>query len=204
MKYYILLIVVVLGIIVAGCTTPTGIEKDPAMMEKKDVMVKDNPGDVMIKDDAVAEDTSDSMMEKSGYTGKILAGTEQTPYREFNQADYELALKENKDIYLIGAKGIIFDELPYFMPGFEKERIKKKLKFICLCDRKEVQNKLVKKPFFKCRAFPNGFESNVVVNIFGNKTTIVLWKEKYPTGFLIENKDVAEAFRKWFKFMYAV
>src|SRR3989338_1907559 len=100
MKYYILLIVVVLGIIVAGCTTPTGIEKDPAMMEKKDVMVKDNPGDVMIKDDAVAEDTSDSMMEKSGYTGKILAGTEQTPYREFNQADYELALKENKDIML--------------------------------------------------------------------------------------------------------
>jgi len=47
-----------------------------------------------------------------------------------------------------------------------------------------------------------GFESNAVVNIFGGKVAIVLWKERYPTGFLIENKDVAEAFRKWFRFMY--
>jgi len=111
-------------------------------------------------------------------------------------------LKENKDIYLIGAKGVIFDELPYFMPGFEKQRIKKKLKFIGLWDKKEVRDRIIKKPFFQGKTFPMGFESNAVVNIFGGKVAIVLWKERYPTGFLIENKDVAEAFRKWFRFMY--
>lgn len=95
MKYYYIIPVMVLlgivGIIVAGCTSQNGIEKNPAMMEKEKAMVKE---------EVVPEDApSDSMMEKS-YTGKILAGTEQTPYREFNQADYELALKENKDILL--------------------------------------------------------------------------------------------------------
>lgn len=82
--------VLLVGILAAGCTTQTGIEKIPAMMEKEKVMVKIDP--------AVEDTPSDSMMQK--YTGRILAGTGQTPYREFNQADYELALKENKDILL--------------------------------------------------------------------------------------------------------
>ncbi|MBI2106751.1 hypothetical protein HYT57_02095 [Candidatus Woesearchaeota archaeon] len=108
-------------------------------------------------------------------------------------------LKEGTDILMIGAKGIVFDELPYFMPHFEKDRIKKKLKFIGLWDKKEVRDKLVKKQLFEGKALPSGFDSNTVVNIFGDKVAIVLWKEKSPTGFMIENKDVAESFRKWFK-----
>ena len=42
--------------------------------------------------------SSEAMMKKS-YTGKILAGTT-TQYLDFNQADYEKALKENKKILL--------------------------------------------------------------------------------------------------------
>jgi sugar-specific transcriptional regulator TrmB len=114
-------------------------------------------------------------------------------------------LKEGQDIYLIGAKGIIFRELPYFMPNFERERIRKKLKFNLIYDKKEVKDyeeKVVKRQLFGGKPFPAGFDSNTVVNVFGNKVAIVLWKEKYPTGFLIDNKDVADSFRKWFKFIY--
>jgi len=39
-------------------------------------------------------------MEKSGYTGKMLAGTESTKYLDFNKVDYEKALKEKKKILL--------------------------------------------------------------------------------------------------------
>ena len=111
-------------------------------------------------------------------------------------------LKEDRDIYMIGAKGVIFDELPYFMPHFEKLRIKKKLKFMGIWDKKEVRDKLVKRPLFEGKAFPKGFESNAVVNIFGNKVAIVLWKKEYPVGFMIDNKDVTDSFRKWFGFIY--
>ena len=39
-------------------------------------------------------------------------------------------LKEGKDVYVLGAKGLIFTEMPYFIPNFENERIKKKIKFV--------------------------------------------------------------------------
>ena len=113
-------------------------------------------------------------------------------------------LKEGKEVFVLGAKGMIFKELPYFIPNFEKERIKKKIKFTLIYDKKEVkefEKDIVKRKLFEGKSFPYGFESKSVVNIFGNKVAIVLWKD-YPSGFLIENKDVADSFRKWFEMMY--
>ena len=113
-------------------------------------------------------------------------------------------LKEGKDVYVLGAKGKIFTELPYFIPNFERERIKKKIKFILLYDKQEGKNleeNIVKRHFYEGRVLPKGFESNAVVNVFGNKVAIVLWKE-YPSAFLIENKEVADSFRKWFNLIY--
>ncbi len=111
-------------------------------------------------------------------------------------------LKQNADIYVLGAKGLVFSELEYFMPHFEKERINKKIKWIILCDDKKTMKIMKKRNFIKAKIFPKGFESNGVVNIFGSKTAIVLWKEKYPTGFIIDNKDIADSFRKWFNLIY--
>ena len=114
-------------------------------------------------------------------------------------------LREGKDVYVLGAKGLIFTELPYFIPNFERERIKKKMKFILLYDEQEVKESeehIAKRQFFEGKVLPKGFDSNGVVNIFGNKVAIVLWKEKYPTGFMIDNKDIADAFRKWFELLW--
>ena len=113
-------------------------------------------------------------------------------------------LKEGKDVYVLGAKGMIFKELPYFIPHFEKERIKKKIKFTLIYDKKKIkefEKDVVKRKLFEGKSLPHGFESNSVVNIFGNKVAIVLWKD-YPSGFMIDNKDVADSFRKWFILIY--
>ena len=114
-------------------------------------------------------------------------------------------LKEGKDVFVLGAKGMIFTELPYFIPNFERERMRKKIKFKLIYDKKEVrefEKEKVKRKFFEGRVLPSGFESKSVVNVFGDKTAIVLWKEKYPSAFMIDNRDVAESFRKWFMFIY--
>ncbi len=114
-------------------------------------------------------------------------------------------LKEGKDIYVLGAKGKIFKELPYFIPNFERERIRKKMNFILIYDTKEFkkyEEEVVKRSFYKGRALPQNFESDSVVNIFGDKVAIVLWDERHPSAFMIENKKVADSFRKWFRFMY--
>ena len=114
-------------------------------------------------------------------------------------------LREGKNVYVLGAKGLIFSVLRYYTPNFERERMKKRIKFTLIYDKKEVkkfEKEVVKRKLFEGKSLPEGFEGNSVVNIFGNKVAIVHWKEKYPTGFLIENKDVADSFRKWFKLIY--
>lgn len=112
-------------------------------------------------------------------------------------------LREGQDIYILGAKGIIFSELKYFMPNFERERIKKKIRFIKLYDNSDRATISKNQLLSVGKILPPGSDSDAVVWIFGNKTAIIVWKEKYPSAFLIEKKEVAEAFRKWFQLMYA-
>ena len=81
---------------------------------------------------------------------------------------------------------------------------KKKIKFILAYDKKEVkefEKDVVKRKLFEGKSLPHGFESTSVVNIFGNKVAIVLWKD-YPSAFMIDNKDIADSFRKWFDLIY--
>ena len=111
-------------------------------------------------------------------------------------------LKEGKDIHVLGGKGLIFSELEYFIPHFEKERIKKRIKWKVLCDSEKTREDVSKKRLVEAKTLPKGFDSKGVVNIFGDKVAIVLWEERHPTGFMIENKDIADSFRKWFCLMY--
>jgi len=44
--------------------------------------------------------------------------------------------------------------------------------------------------------------SNAVASIYGNKVAIFSWQGNSPDAFVIDNKEVADSFRKWFEFMY--
>jgi sugar-specific transcriptional regulator TrmB len=114
---------------------------------------------------------------------------------------YEM-LKEGKDIFVLGAKGYIFSDMPYFVDNFEKQRQKKKMRMFCLWDNEEAKKRAERQTLVKGKLLLKGFESKGVVNIFGDKVAIVLWKEKYPSGFLIDNKDIADSYRKWFDLIW--
>ncbi|MBN1157555.1 hypothetical protein JXA85_08095 [Candidatus Woesearchaeota archaeon] len=111
-------------------------------------------------------------------------------------------LKEGKDIRVLGGKGLIFSELEYFIPNFEKKRVRRKMKWIPLWDNEKAKESNANRKLVEGKLLPKGFDSRGVVNIFGNKVAIVLWKEMYPTGFMIDNKDIADSFRKWFSLIY--
>ena len=113
-----------------------------------------------------------------------------------------MILKDKQDWYVLGAKGLIISELIYFMPNFEKERKKRKIRIIRIFDSKEKVSKYIKEPFDRWKILPIGLSSDTVLWIFGSKVAIVLWKEKYPSAFLIDKKEIADSFRKWFKFIY--
>ena len=105
---YLLIFIGLVAMFLIGCQAANDVsmQKDEAMMEK-DVMQKDGSmmedqyssmmeeESMMDKGDSMAED---AMMESS-YAGKVLAGTE-SKYLEFNKADYDKALEENKKVLL--------------------------------------------------------------------------------------------------------
>src|SRR3989338_1530951 len=113
-----------------------------------------------------------------------------------------MVLKEKKDLYVLGAKGLIFSELKYFMPNFERERIKAKIKFIRIYDSKEHQKMALKAELVESKSFPPGLASEAVIWIFGSKVVILHWKNKIHSAFVIDKKEVADAFRKWFLLIY--
>lgn len=69
--------------------------KDGAMMEKDGTMMEKD-GAMMEKDGAMMDDGA---MQKHSYQGTVLAGSS-APLLDFNAADYDQALKENKRIAL--------------------------------------------------------------------------------------------------------
>jgi len=135
-------------------------------------------------------------MKKEEINGTVYKGKE-----GLKAIHYEM-LKEGKDIYVLGAKGFIFSDMPYFIDNFEKQRAKKKITMYCLWDNEEAKKRAEKQILVKGRILPRGYESKGVINIFGDKVAIVLWKEKYPSGFLIDNKDIADSYRKWFDLLW--
>lgn len=115
---------------------------------------------------------------------------------------HSLMLKEGKDILVLGGKGLIFSELQYFMPNFERERIKKGMTWKIIWDSEKNANTVKKRSLVEGKVLPKGYSSAGVVNIFGKKVAIVHWEKDYPTAVLIENPATADAFRKWFYLIY--
>ena len=135
-------------------------------------------------------------MKKEEIEGSIYKGKE-----GLKSIHYEM-IREGKDIFVLGAKGFIFSDMPYFIDNFEKQRAKKKIKMRCLWDDEDAKKRAEKQVLVSGKTLPFGFASNGVVNIFGNKVAIVLWKEKHPSGFMISNKDIADSFKRWFELLW--
>lgn len=94
----LLILSAILSILAFGCaqTATDAMEKKDSMTGKDTMITKEEgvmekEGEMMKKDE--------TMMDKSSYTGKVLAGTT-TKYLDFNKADYDKALKERKKILL--------------------------------------------------------------------------------------------------------
>ncbi len=83
-KSYIFLIFILSIVLIAGCTSQTNVDKDNG------------------NEAAMSDQEKDAIVENAegGFTeSKVLAGTT-TKYIEFNKADYDQALAENKTILL--------------------------------------------------------------------------------------------------------
>jgi len=119
-------------------------------------------------------------------------------------------LKEKKPYYCIGGKGMWFDpRLKFFRMKFDRDRRKQEIEFNHIFD--EGMPKKIKDPtMFEKNVYkflPKKYCSNLNLEIFGEYTVIYASEEfgklkDEPTVFVIKSKDVAEGFKKIYKFMW--
>lgn len=99
MKYYLIIISLILVLFLLAACTPQTQNTDVIDEKSSDSIQKDDSS-MMEKDNKLEKEDSVVMTEKStSYTGRVLAG-KTTPYIEFNEQDYNKALSENKVILL--------------------------------------------------------------------------------------------------------
>lgn len=111
-------------------------------------------------------------------------------------------LKEKKTLYLIGAKGKWWDpRLKYFLPHFEKERLKLKIKLKSIFDYEAKGHPATKLKLSENKFLPKKFSSPTHIWIYGDKVITLYWGEE-PLAVMIKSKKITEGFKKYFYFIW--
>ena len=79
-----------------------------------------------------------------------------------------------KEILILGASPQAYEILKFYFKWYDKKRIKKKIKVKIIAYDRKITNI----PLAEIRYLPKKYESPVAMNIYGNKTAIILWAEK--------------------------
>lgn len=118
----------------------------------------------------------------------------------------ELILKENKDWLSIGSTGKGPKILTYFLPGWHKRRLKQKIQLKSLvANTEEGKNRgkeFIKMGLAQVRVLPKEIQQPQTIFIFGNKVAIVLVSMDQPVAFLIDNKEISNAYREYFNLFW--
>ncbi len=91
--------------------------------------------------------------------------------------------------------------LKHYFKHFVNKRLKAKIKIKLIYD--EASRMYIKKnPLSEIRYLPNEYSSHAALRIYGNKVAIMLLSEKEPIAIVIENKAIADGYRKYFEVMW--
>ncbi|HQT44560.1 MAG TPA: helix-turn-helix domain-containing protein [Candidatus Micrarchaeota archaeon] len=110
-----------------------------------------------------------------------------------------------KDTYFIGGFGMAPKLLPeYFEARYNKEAIKRGIKWWNIAHRYILKTPAVRQPFHKIRFLPKQMQANPsVIWIFGDYVANVLWL-KEPVAFLVQDKNIAKAYKEYFNLLWGM
>lgn len=115
---------------------------------------------------------------------------------------YNEILRETKEILVLGATGKIAQVMPYYFPGFEKKRIKSKIKLKLLFNASLKDKKITKREVAQVRFLPKSYSSPIPTLVYKDKVVILIWKA--PSAIVIEDKEIAQTYRKYFNLLWKI
>jgi len=112
-------------------------------------------------------------------------------------------LNAGEAIYVIGGKGRwLVDELRFYFPRFEKERIKRKIATKQIFDYElKKSKKLPSVQYGKYRFFPRRYSSPTHIWVYGNRVVTAFWGDT-QFAFMIKSDKIADGYKKFFNFMW--
>ncbi len=112
----------------------------------------------------------------------------------------DAVIKENKDLYIIGANGMILKKHMLQFNELEKKREKTDMKRFHLAIEKTRGAPINKLPRTSVRYLPEHFDSPNVIWVFGNKVAQVLWESDIVI--VIDDERIANDYRKYFHLLW--
>ncbi len=105
----------------------------------------------------------------------------------------------SKEILIIGASPKAYEILEFYFHWYDKKRKKKKIKTKIISNQK-LKNKI---PFSEIKYLPKKYSNPVSLNIYQDKTAIILWTSE-PIAILIKNNEIAQGYKKYFELMWKI
>jgi sugar-specific transcriptional regulator TrmB len=117
---------------------------------------------------------------------------------------FEDKLSYVEEQYVLGAH-TPSNKISNYLENYHLRRIKKKipLKMIFSTEDRETAKRFSKYKFIKVKLLPKGFGSPIAINIYGDKTAILLGSNNLEqVSILIEDKDLANDFKNYFAVLW--
>lgn len=109
----------------------------------------------------------------------------------------QLTENREKEVLILGASQSAFEVLPFYFKWYDEDRVKGKIKARIIASE-ELGKKV---PLSEIRYMPQKYANPLAINIYKDKVAIILWK-KEPIAIVIKEKEVADAYRKYFEMMW--
>jgi HTH-type transcriptional regulator, sugar sensing transcriptional regulator len=103
------------------------------------------------------------------------------------------------EILILGANPKAYDVLQFYFKWYDLARKNKKIHAKIIAQDKRIKNI----PLAEIRYLPEKYSNPVSVNIYGDKTAIVLWATQ-PLAIVIKNKEITDGYRTYFELMWKI
>lgn len=113
------------------------------------------------------------------------------------KAVFKDILRTGEENLVFGEDGIFSRRMPVFCKQFVRDQNLNKFKTKVITRKRGVSYSNAT----TYRFVDKSVESNVAVNIYGDKVGIIIWTD-VPEAIIIENKDAAKSFKSYFNFMW--
>lgn len=118
------------------------------------------------------------------------------------RAIFDDQINEGKDILILGGSENVNDIMGFYFMHYDKERHKRKINVKIIFGESAKKSDYIKNiPLADIRYIPDRNSSPLAINVYGDKTAIILWSHE-PVGILIKEKAIAEGYRRYFEIMW--